>query len=203
MVDARREPTARRSSARASPLTQGSPLCGSRMCPWLRCVDLLAVAACSTPRFYSERAKSPAWTFLPSPPLLPLSPLLRLRTRSYARQTLHSLADSRLSSPPDSSDSYFTPGSTMCSRSLSRIISLVDGNGWKPRGNLTFRGNAREAFLRARPWRFPRRITNESSSTNVLHAVCLCTRRNLSPRFDHGTVEIVRRRTCLAFPIAY
>lgn len=43
-----------------SALTQGSPLCGSRMCPWLRCVDLLAVAACWTPDFYLERAKSPS-----------------------------------------------------------------------------------------------------------------------------------------------
>lgn len=157
-------PTARRSSARASPLTQGSPLCGSRMCPWLRCVDLLAVAACSTPRFHSERAKSPAWTFLPPSP--PRShPLVR-------RPTLHSLADPRPPSPHGSSDSYFR-------RSL-------DGNAWKPRGNLTFR-----AVPPRQTVAFPRRITNHP-------LLRMHTRPNLSLRLDHGTVEIVR-----AFPIAF
>lgn len=164
MVDARREPTAARPplvcprislSLSLSPLTQGSPLCGSRMCPWLRCVDLLAVAACSTPRFHSERAKSPAWTFLPPP--LPFFPPPH---PPYARQTLHSLGRF----PPLLllllvRFVFYAVLAIPIYRVLSRWLihfHRLDGNGWKPRGNLTFRGNAREAVSPRQTVAFPR-----------------------------------------------
>lgn len=138
-----------------SPLTQGSPLCGSRMCPWLRCVDLLAVAACSTPRFHSERAKSPAWTFLPPP--LPFFPPPH---PPYARQTLHSLGRF----PPLLllllvRFVFYAVLAIPIYRVLSRWLihfHRLDGNGWKPRGNLTFRGNAREAVSPRQTVAFPR-----------------------------------------------
>lgn len=118
-------PLAARLPAHLLPLTQGSPLCGSRMCPWLRCVDLLAVAACSTPRFYSERAKSPAWTFLPSP----LPPLAPSRASAPAHTPAKLCIPSPIpSSPPPPPDSYFTPGSTVLAIPIAYIISLVDGN---------------------------------------------------------------------------
>lgn len=136
-------PLAARLPAHLLPLTQGSPLCGSRMCPWLRCVDLLAVAACSTPRFYSERAKSPAWTFLPSP-LPPLAP-------SRASAPAHTPAKLCIPSPIPSSPPRpirILRRDPPCSRSLSRILSRWSmETAWKP--DLS-RSNAREEFLRAR-----------------------------------------------------